>query len=159
MWSTFYSSLRYVLCSYVVHTFHLYLILWTDFSFRSMASLNEQLVCALCPHERTAHLHFDLTGFLKHMKLFHAYQAGIRVTCGISGCQRSFSNFRTFQDHVSAMHRYQQDIGNVTLGLDRCPGEDTYNGWWKWWVTAAKMLVKRKKLVATRQRVSLQVDM
>ena len=58
-----------------------------------MASLNAQLVCPLCPHERTAHLHFDLTGFLKHLKLFHAHQAGFRVTCGISGCQRSFSNF------------------------------------------------------------------
>ena len=90
-----------------------------------MASLNAQLVCPLCPHERTAHLHFDLTDFLKHMKLFHAHQAGFRVTCGISGCQRSFSNFRTFQNHVSAMHRYQQDPSNVTPGLDRCPGEDT----------------------------------
>lgn len=77
-----------------------------------------QLVCPLCPHERTAHLRLDLTGFLKHIKLFHAHQAGFKITCGISGCQRGFTNFRTFQGHVSAVHRFQLDPSNVTPVLD-----------------------------------------
>ena len=61
------------------------------------------LQCPLCSH--TAHLQLDLTAFLKHIKLFHAHQAGFKLTCGIDGCLRTFTNFRTFQNHVSDMHR------------------------------------------------------
>ena len=89
-----------------------------------MASPRAQLVCPLCPYERTAHLHLNLTGFLKHVKLFHAHQAGFKITCGINGCQRSFTNFRTFQDHVSALHRYQLDPSNTTPASDTCLGND-----------------------------------
>ena len=106
------------MCSLVFHN------VCTDLSCRSMASSNAQLVCPLCPRERTAHLHLDLTGFLKHIKLFHAHQAGFKITCGISGCQRGFTNFRTFQDHVSALHRHQLDPSNVTPVLNMCPEEE-----------------------------------
>ena len=62
-------------------------------------------VCPLCPPERTSHLNLSLTDFLKHVKLLHSHQPGFNITCGINGCIRSFKNFRTFQDHVSAFHR------------------------------------------------------
>ena len=52
-----------------------------------------------------------------------AHQAGFKVTCGISGCQRGFTNFRTFQDHVFALHRHQLDPSNVTPVLNMCPEE------------------------------------
>lgn len=61
------------------------------------------LQCSLCSH--TSHLQLDLTAFLKHIKLFHAHQAAFKLTCGIDGCLRTFTNFRTFQNHVSDMHR------------------------------------------------------
>lgn len=74
-----------------------------------MASYVTELVCPLCPLECTAHLCFDLTSLLRHVKLFHAHQAGFKITCGIGGCQRTFRTFRTYENHISAMHRHQPD--------------------------------------------------
>lgn len=34
-------------------------------------------------------------------------------TCGIHGCQRTFTNFRTFENHVSAMHRSNCDLSSI----------------------------------------------
>ena len=65
----------------------------------------QMYVCPLCPPERTSHLNLSLTDFLKHVKLLHSHQPGFNITCRINGCIRSFKNFRTFQDHVSAFHR------------------------------------------------------
>ena len=36
------------------------------------------------------------------------------MTCGIGGCQRTFTKFsQTFQVHISALHRHQADISNI----------------------------------------------
>ena len=59
-------------------------------------------------------LRYDIKGYLKHIKLFHAHQSGFQLTCGIGGCKRSFTNFRTFQDHVSAVHKHQNQLVNIT---------------------------------------------
>ena len=36
-------------------------------------------------------------------------QADFRVTCGISGCQRSYTNMGTFQNHVYNVHYCKKD--------------------------------------------------
>ena len=77
------------------------------------SSSTAKMVCSLCPAERTEHLSLNLTSFLKHVKLFHAHQPGFKITCGISDCQRSYTNFRTLQDHVSALQRYQLNPSNI----------------------------------------------
>lgn len=51
---------------------------------------------------------------MKHIKLFHSHQPGFTITCGIGGCQRSFTKFRTFQNHISALHRHQEALSNTT---------------------------------------------
>lgn len=91
--------------------------------YRLMASANPHLVCPLCPYERTAHFHLTLIAFLKHIKLFHAHQAGFKITCGISGCQRSFTNFGTFQNHVSGLHKHQLNPSNTSPAVDADPDE------------------------------------
>ena len=77
-------------------------------------STSHQLICPLCTD--ASHLHFDLTSFLKHIKLFHSHQAEFKITCGIGGCQKSFTHFRTFQNHISSIHRYQNDPNNQPSG-------------------------------------------
>lgn len=71
------------------------------------------LVCPLCPTERTSHLNFNLTTFMKHVKLFHSHQPDFSITCGLHGCLRTFKNYRTFQNHVSNFH-----AGFDTLAVD-----------------------------------------
>ena len=46
-----------------------------------------ELVCPLCPQERTAHLGFSLREYLQHINLFHAHQSGFQVICGIGVVQ------------------------------------------------------------------------
>lgn len=41
---------------------------------------------------------------LKHIKLFHSHQPSFSITCGLSGCLRTFSNFQVFRNHISAYH-------------------------------------------------------
>ena len=64
-----------------------------------------ELVCPLCPQERTAHLGFSLREYLQHINLFHAHQSGFQVICGIGSCARTFCKFRTFENHISSYHR------------------------------------------------------
>ena len=74
------------------------------------------LVCPICPPERTSHLKFNLTKFMKHIKLFHSHQPGFSITCGLHGCLRTFKNFRTFQNHVSDYHAGCDNYVNVGYG-------------------------------------------
>lgn len=73
------------------------------------------LICPICPPERTSHLKFNLTKFMKHIKLFHSHQPGFSITCGLHGCLRTFRNFRTFQNHVSDYHA---GCDNYDVGCD-----------------------------------------
>lgn len=84
-----------------------------------MATTAAELVCPLCTHQ---HLQFNLTSWLKHIKLIHSHQAGFSITCGISGCQRTFTKFRTFEGHISAIHRHQADVTNNAPALDMASG-------------------------------------
>ena len=42
------------------------------------------------------------------LRLFHAYKPDFKITCGINGCLRSYTNVGTFRNHVSAAH-YSND--------------------------------------------------
>ena len=80
----------------------------------SNTSLSNQLVCPLCPAQPHLQLRYDIKGYLKHIKLLHAHQLGFKIACGISRCKRTFTNFRTFQDHVSATHKHQNQFSDIT---------------------------------------------
>ena len=60
------------------------------------------LICKLC--SVASHLRFNIRGYIQHICLFHAHQANFQVTCGIEGCQRSFTNCGTFSNHVYGVH-------------------------------------------------------
>ena len=71
-----------------------------------------QLICPLCPRERTCSLKFSLRDYVKHISLFHAHQPGFRLTCGIGGCKRTFENFGTFKNHLSSYHQLEVNPTN-----------------------------------------------
>jgi len=66
---------------------------------------NLGLKCQFC--SVTDHLKLNLRDYLKHIRLFHSNQADFKLTCGISGCQRRFTNVGTFQNHVYCVHKQQ----------------------------------------------------
>jgi len=62
----------------------------------------EKIACKLC--SAASHLKFNVKGYVKHIQHFHAHQTNFKVTCGIDGCQRTYTNYGTFSNHVYAMH-------------------------------------------------------
>ena len=74
------------------------------------------LVCPICPRELTVGLKFNLTEFLKHVKLFHSHQPNFSITCGVRGCMRSFHNYITFRNHLYMYHSCDSNLSNDTSG-------------------------------------------
>ena len=68
-----------------------------------MASMST-IECPLCSDAR--HIKFDWRDFLKHLNLFHAHHPDFKVPCRIDRCQRSYTNIRTYQNHVSSVHNW-----------------------------------------------------
>ena len=62
----------------------------------------ETVICSLC--SAASHLRFNIKGYIQHIRLFHAHQVDFKITCGIGGCQRSFTNCGTFINHVYGVH-------------------------------------------------------
>jgi len=63
-----------------------------------------------------------LTDLMKHIRLFRSHQPNFSMKCGIGGCQRTFSRFGTFQNHISAYHRAEPNPTNVEEYLRRHDG-------------------------------------
>lgn len=65
-------------------------------------SMEHTFTCTMC--SAASHLKFHVSGYIKHLKIFHAHQPDFKVICGIGGCQRSYTNLGTFQNHIYGMH-------------------------------------------------------
>ncbi len=61
--------------------------------------------CQLCSFISTS-----LKDLLKHIRLVHSHRAGFRITCCLSGCQRTFRTFGVFRNHVYAYHTDQEAV-------------------------------------------------
>jgi len=59
--------------------------------------------CLLCASNNLQVL-TKVSHYVNHLKLFHAHQSNFKVTCGIDGCVRTFTNIGTFKNHVSLLH-------------------------------------------------------
>ena len=61
--------------------------------------------CSLCVTSGGPHLSYQsVREYLKHLQLFHAHQPRFKVICGIGGCARSFTNIKTFRNHIYSVH-------------------------------------------------------
>lgn len=52
--------------------------------------------CPMCTEFRAPS--FEL--LLPHIRLVHSTKPGFKISCGISGCQRTFTNMKTYQNHM-----------------------------------------------------------
>ena len=72
--------------------------------------LLRMITCSLC----TA-CFGSVSIFLSHLRLIHASEAGFQVSCGLQGCQRTFTNFYTYRNHVYSMHDLS-GLDSITVG-------------------------------------------
>lgn len=54
--------------------------------------------------------------YLKHFSLFRAHQPTFKVTCGIGGCSRSYTNLKTYTNHVYGVHDLSMISESVPAG-------------------------------------------
>jgi len=60
-----------------------------------------ELTCSLCTG---LSVKFNTGDYIKHLRLFHAHRPDFKVTCGIDGCLRNYTNLGSFKNHISFMH-------------------------------------------------------
>ena len=82
--------------------------------------LLRMITCSLC----TA-CFGSVSIFLSHLRLIHASEAGFQVSCGLQGCQRTFTNFYTYRNHVYSMHDLS-GLDSITVGSNN-PSMNTTN--------------------------------
>lgn len=65
-----------------------------------------------------------IADLLQHIRLFHAHQPCLSIRCGIGGCERTFTNFGTYQNHISGYHRSESNPTNVINQLSENSNND-----------------------------------
>ena len=66
--------------------------------------------CPLCPV--SFRKLSSVSEYTKHLRLFHATKPDFKITCGFNGCQRVYTNYGTFKNHLYGMH--SGGIDNIT---------------------------------------------
>ena len=59
-----------------------------------------KFTCTICNRFASS----TLKRVLRHIGSVHSFEPGFQVTCGIEGCTRTYSNFRSFQKHLARNH-------------------------------------------------------
>lgn len=74
--------------------------------------------CPLCPDFRATK--FQL--LLPHLRLVHSTRPGFSVTCNIEGCSRTFTNIKTYTNHLYGDHLSLPKTADEVSGSDFCQG-------------------------------------
>lgn len=70
-----------------------------------------EMECPLCSDVRS--IKYDWRDYLKHLSLFHAHHPDFKIPCRIDGCQRTYTNMRTYQNHVSSVHNWCKGMNSI----------------------------------------------
>lgn len=81
--------------------------------------------CSLCTG--TPRVKFSIRDYLKHLQLFHAHQPTFKITCGIGGCPRSYTNMKTYSNHVYGVHNLSSDPASPSEAPAQCGSSDICN--------------------------------
>lgn len=65
---------------------------------------------------------YNVSEYIQHVRLFHAYKPDFKITCGINGCLRSYTNVGTFRNHISAAHYTNDQMYADTTDRDDSSG-------------------------------------
>ena len=90
-----------------------------------------EVTCPLCSG---LSVKFNIADYVKHLRLFHAHRPDFKVTCGINGCLRSYSNLGSFKNHISFVHNTSELVDYagsseacVNHEADELAGDDITN--------------------------------
>lgn len=90
-----------------------------------------EVTCPLCSG---LSVKFNIADYVKHLRLFHAHRPDFKVTCGINGCLRSYSNLGSFKHHISFVHNTSELVDYagtskacVNHEADELAGDDITN--------------------------------
>ena len=61
-----------------------------------------KFVCPYCPEDEFIAPSWTL--LLTHIRLVHSLDPNVSIQCSIDGCSRTFTNFRTYQNHQRTYH-------------------------------------------------------
>ena len=56
--------------------------------------------CTVCYKYATR----TLKSVLRHIGAVHSFEPGFSITCGVGGCARSYTNYRSFRKHLLRQH-------------------------------------------------------
>ena len=79
--------------------------------------LPQMVICSTCL-ARSLQIKLKVCDYIKHIRVFHAFEPNFKFTCGINGCVRSYTNIGSFKNHVSDVH-CNTDISDTANDLDR----------------------------------------
>ena len=66
----------------------------------------EVFTCTYCPSTDA----FSALRMERHIRLVHSHEPNFIIHCSVGYCARSFSNYRTYQNHLSSAHRGQSQV-------------------------------------------------
>ena len=80
--------------------------------------ISVEMECSLC--NTSLRVKFPIREYLKHLLLFRAHQPTFKVTCGIGGCSRSYTNLKTYTNHVYGVHDLSMISSNESIPAGSC---------------------------------------
>ena len=57
--------------------------------------------CTICHRFASS----TLKRVVRHIGSVHSFEPGFQITCGVNGCARTYTNFRSFQKHLTRQHQ------------------------------------------------------
>lgn len=72
-------------------------------------SSSRSFVALTCSLRTGLSVRFSIGDYIKHLRLFYAHRPDFKVTCGINGCLRSYSNLGSLKNHISLMHNTESE--------------------------------------------------
>ena len=78
--------------------------------------MSRSVTCTLCADKLS--VKFNVSEYIQHVRLFHAYKPDFKITCGINGCLRSYTNVGTFRNHVPTAHYSNGQLYADTIDRD-----------------------------------------
>ena len=70
-----------------------------------------------CPLCSPSFPQFSIGEYTKHLRLFHSSAPDFKITCGINGCQRAYTNIGMFKNHLYGIHCGYDEICSTSVAI------------------------------------------
>ena len=70
-----------------------------------------------CPLCSPSFPQFSIGEYTKHLRLFHSSAPDFKITCGLNGCQRAYTNIGMFKNHLYGIHCGYDKICSTSVAI------------------------------------------